>query len=139
MKHFVAFSRIIVLVVVFSGVVLSIHADVLNYVTTHQLPDGTHRPEILVTKSGEIIIVVVQPEGKPGVGQVKHKAYRYKTDWNQIGQPFVVTQNTSEYGEPADHRAAIINGELVVVYQTLNLKEGVHPKAPEAPLFTKTK
>jgi hypothetical protein len=121
-------SSTVVLMSLFSGVVLAVDVNILNYVTTHQLPEGTHRPEILITESGEIIVVVVQPEGKPGVGQVKHKAYRYDANWNQFGEPFVVARNTAEYGEPADHRAAIVNGELVVVYQTLSLNEGVHPK-----------
>lgn len=69
----------------------------LTHVTTHRLPKGTHRPEILVTESGEIIVVVVQPEGAPGVGQIKHQAYRFDADWNQLGEPFVVTRNTAEY------------------------------------------
>lgn len=99
----------------------------LDHIKTHELLAGTHRPEILVTESGDIVVVVVQPEGRPGVGQVKHKAYQYDSNWKQIGKPFVVTRTTKEYGEPADHRAAIVHDELVVVYQTLNLKEGVRP------------
>ena len=32
----------------------------LTYVATHELPPGTHRPEILVTDSGDIYLVFVQ-------------------------------------------------------------------------------
>ncbi len=107
-------------------------APQLKYIATHKMPEGTHRPEIFVTDSGEIVLAVVQPEGARGVGQVKHKAYRFDARWNPIGQPFVLTRQTAEYGEPADHRAAIINNELVVVYQSLNLQlpAGAPPAGP---------
>jgi hypothetical protein len=101
---------------------------VLEHIATHTLPEKTHRPEILIADSGDFILVVVEPSGQPSVGQVKHKAYRFDAEWNQIGSAFVVSRTTSEYGEPADHRAALINGELVVVYQTLNFAEGTRPQ-----------
>jgi hypothetical protein len=67
--------------------------------------------------------VVVEPEGRHGVGRVKHKAHRFDTAGREIGQEFVVSRTTEEYGEPADHRAAIVNSELVVVYQCLVWRE----------------
>ncbi len=99
----------------------------LTYIATHELPGGTHRPEILSTDSGDIYLVVVQPGDRPGVGQIKHRVYHFDANWNQIGEPFPVTWEDNEYGNSADHRAAIINGELVIVYQTLKLKEGLRP------------
>jgi hypothetical protein len=95
----------------------------LTYVTSHPLPQGTHRPEILTTETGDIFVVVVQPAGQAGVGQVVHQAYHYDSAWNQIGQPFVISRYSEEYGRPADHRATIVNNQLVVVYQTLNIDE----------------
>ncbi len=96
----------------------------LTYVTTRQMATGTHRPEILVSSSKDIFLVVVEPQGTPGVGQVKHRAYRYDSNWNQVGNAFTVTTTTDQYGEPADHRASIINDEIVVVYQSNVFKSG---------------
>jgi hypothetical protein len=104
------------------------------HLTTNNLPEGTHRPKVLITESGEIVVVVVQPEGAPGVGQVRHQAYRFDANWNQLGEPFVVSRNTAEHGEPADHRAAIVNGELVVVYQTLRYEDGSPPPGAPRPM-----
>jgi len=87
-----------------------------------QLPAGTIRPEVLVTSAGEFVVVVAEPEGI-AAGQVKHRAYRYNTDWEPIGSSFAVTRITTEYGEPADHRATLVNDELVVVYQSLVYRE----------------
>jgi hypothetical protein len=96
----------------------------LAFRSSRLLPVGTHRPEILITSKGEIVLVVVQPEGPPSsIGQVKHKAYRFTADWQPIGEPFVVTRTTEEFGEPADQRATLVNDELVVVYQTLVWRE----------------
>ena len=107
-----------------SLLLLAIHAAApaqsqLNHVATHALPQGTHRPEILALPDGGVLVVVVQPEGPPVAGASKHKAYRLDANWNPIGAPYVVTRVTDEFGEPADHRAAIVNGELVVFYQSL--------------------
>ena len=53
---------------------------------TFSLPQGIHRPEILITDRSEIILVVVQPEGMPGTtGQVKHQAYRFDTKTRMQG------------------------------------------------------
>ncbi len=102
----------------------SVAAPVLERVASRTLAVGTHRPELLVTPGGEIIVVVVAPEGAAfSTGQVKHTAYRFTADWQPVGQPFVVSRTTEEFGEPADQRAAIVNGELVVVYQTLIWRE----------------
>ena len=49
-----------------------------------------------------------------------------------IGEPFPVTRITSEYGEPADHRATLVNDELVVVYQS-SFGRMVHPPAADLP------
>lgn len=91
----------------------------LTYVTMWQLPVGTHRPEILVTDHDEILVAVVQPGETSEVGQIKHRVYHFDSSFNQIADPFPATYTTSEYGSPADHRTALVNGDLVMTYQTL--------------------
>ena len=64
-----------------------------------------------------------------GIGQLLLTAsYRYDADGNQLGEPFAITWVTEEYGEPADHRAVIVNDELVVVYQSLVFDEDAGPR-----------
>ncbi|MBP62101.1 MAG: hypothetical protein CMJ62_11315, partial [Planctomycetaceae bacterium] len=91
----------------------------LEHLSTQQMPLGTHRPEILATASGDMLAVVVQPGDDAAGNRVKHQVYRYDSAGNQTGDPFPVTWVTDEYGEPADHRTAIIDDELVIVYQSL--------------------
>ena len=91
----------------------------IDHVSTVQMPVGTHRPEILATESGEMLAIVVQPGDDVAGNRIKHQVYRYDADGNQIGETFPVTWITEEYGEPADHRAAIVDDELVIVYQSL--------------------
>lgn len=95
----------------------------LKHLKTFQMPANTHRPEILVTDSGEIILIVVEPSFAPGK-KIKHRMYRYRPDWTLAGGPFVISEVTEEYGEPADHRALLIGSEVVVVYQTLKWRDG---------------
>ena len=95
----------------------------IDHLSTKQMPVGTHRPEILATESGEMLAVVVQPDDDAMGNRIKHQVYHYDADGNQFGEPFPVTWVTEEYGEPADHRAAVVNGELVVVYQSLVFDE----------------
>ena len=99
----------------------------LVHENTIELPRGTHRPEVLVTDDGEVVIAVVEPMGKPGEGQVKHRAYRFDSQLRKIGTPFTLTQTQEPWGEPADHRAAMHGDELIVVYQTLNYVKGGTP------------
>ena len=94
-------------------------ASPLTHAATHILPAGTHRAEILPLPDGGVMVVVVQPDNTQGVGQVKHRAYRFDANWNQVAPPFAVTAITADYGEPADHRALLVAGELVVFYQSL--------------------
>lgn len=100
----------------------------LTYVTTWVLSLGTHRPEILATPSGELYVIVVEPKPNPTdpSAQIKHQAYHFDADGNQLEDPFPVTTITSEYGDPSDQRALIVEDELVVVYQT-NVWEGWRP------------
>ncbi|MEE2906902.1 MAG: hypothetical protein VX527_03625 [Planctomycetota bacterium] len=100
---------------------------------TLEMPPGTHRPEVLVGDDGEVIVAVVQPVGPPGEGQVKHRAYRFDSDLNQVGEPMNLTWNEPPWGEPADHRAAWTGDELVVVYQTLNFPERGRPRRGGGP------
>ncbi|MBQ17489.1 MAG: hypothetical protein CMJ65_10225 [Planctomycetaceae bacterium] len=91
----------------------------VEHLASVAMPQGTHRPEILFTGTDEMLAVVVDP-GEDGQGQrFKHRVYRYDARFNQVGDPFPITWITDEYGEPADHRAAVVDGELVVVYQSL--------------------
>src|SRR5262249_40422887 len=101
-----------------------------THVATHTLSPNTHRPEILALSDGGVMVVTVSPDGPMGIGRVKHKAYRLDADWNPVGDPFVVTAITAEFGEPADHRAALVNGELVVFYQSLIFRDNVPMNGP---------
>jgi hypothetical protein len=102
----------------------------LHHLATRALQVGTHRPELLALPGGGVMVVVVQPEGRQGIGQIKHQAYRFDADWKAAAGPFVVTRVTAEFGEPADHRAAIVNGELVVIYQSLIFKNAAPQSGP---------
>ena len=86
----------------------------LQWLSSSDMPLGTHRPEILVTPAGEIIVIVVDHDG-----EIRHKGYRYDTELTSLGDPFPVTAFSETYGWPADHRAVIANGEILVTYQTL--------------------
>ena len=86
----------------------------LEWLSSTDMPLGTHRPEILATPEGELIVIVVDHDG-----DVRHKGYRYDSDLNLIGSPFPVTESTVTYGVPADHRAVIADDEIFVTYQTL--------------------
>jgi hypothetical protein len=96
---------------------------------TWTLPRGTHRPELLVAPDGTLLLVVVHPDGRRGEGKgsAKHRAYRYDPRTRKpIGEPFVVTRTTDEFGEPADHRAAFVGDELFVAYQSNVMRPGGH-------------
>ena len=96
----------------------------LSHVSTMEMAVGTHRPEIRVRSDGGLIVVVVEPApGANEIGRIKHQAYRFDADLQQEGDPFPVTAIDATYGEPADHRAILVDDELVVVYQTLNYGE----------------
>ena len=83
----------------------------LEWLSSTDMPLGTHRPEILVTPGGDLIVIVVDRDG-----DIRHKGYRYDSDLNLIGEAFPVTSFTETYGWPADHRAVIANGEILVTY-----------------------
>ena len=105
----------------------------VKHARTVKLPVGTHRPEMVVNEKEEVLVVVVQPEGSPGPkGQIKHQAHRFDARWRPIGSRQVVSRVESGHGEPADHRVALVNGELVVVYQSLRWKKG-HPTEGAGP------
>ena len=95
----------------------------IDHLSTQQMPVGTHRPEILAIESGEMLVVVVEPHDDAAGNRVKHQVYHYDAAGNLVSDPFPVTWVTEEYGEPADHRATIVDGELVVVYQSLVFDE----------------
>lgn len=90
----------------------------LEHLETWEMAVGTHRPEIFLTDSGDLLLVVVEHEQQGDV-QVTHKGYRFDTDFSSLIEPFVVTTETEEHGHPADHRVALIDEQVVVVYQTL--------------------
>ena len=99
----------------------------LDHVSTHEMDMGTHRPEMLATESGQLIAVVVQPGIQEDGSLAKHRVYHIDADGNTVGDPFAVTWSTDEYGEPADHRAAIVDDELVIVYQSLEFDQDRRP------------
>lgn len=86
----------------------------LVWVSSTDMPLGTHRPEILLNPDGGFIVIVVDHDG-----EIRHKGYRYNSDLIQIGEPFPVTAFSDTYGWPADHRAVVAQDEIVVTYQTL--------------------
>ena len=95
----------------------------LEHVSSTELAVGTHRPEIRTTTDGRVVVAVVEPSGRAGVGQIKHQAYVFDEELEQQGDPFTLTQIDATYGEPADHRAMMVGDELVVVYQSLNYSD----------------
>lgn len=99
----------------------------VDHLSTQAMLVGTHRPEILAIDSGGMLAVVVQPGDDSDGNRIKHQVYRYDSDGNQLGEPFAITWITEEYGEPADHRAVIVNDELVVVYQSLVFDQDAAP------------
>ena len=90
----------------------------LEYLETWELDVGTHRPEILTTDSGDLILIVVEHEDD-GDTRITHKGYRFDRNFTPQIEPFVVTTETEEFGHPADHRAVLIDDQIIVVYQTL--------------------
>lgn len=97
-----------------------------------ELETGTHRPEILDPGDGTFVLAVVEPGGARGPGQVKHRVHRFDAStFREVGEPFDITWTTEEFGEPADHRALLVNGELVIVYQSLILDESRGRPRPE--------
>jgi len=55
----------------------------LQYLQTHEMAQGTHRPEVLLTADGNVLLVVVQPEGDMSqVGSTVHRAYLYDHQFN---------------------------------------------------------
>ncbi|MBN1491006.1 MAG: hypothetical protein JXA69_13905 [Phycisphaerae bacterium] len=111
----------------------------LAHIRTVEMNVGTHRPEILVTADGHIVVAVVEPGAQDDpAGKVKHRAYLFDSDFAAMGESFVLTRITDEFGEPADHRATLVNGELVVVYQTLTYADGVAPVGGPAETYAET-
>ena len=105
----------------------------LNHLgTVKRLPPGTHRPELLTTHDGGFALAVVQPEGSSGPGQVKHQLHRFDDSWHGLGAATPLTRNDPVLGEPADHRAVLVRDELVLIYQTLNWRNG-HPPEGRGP------
>ena len=91
----------------------------LVHLSTDEFEVGTHRPEIHLTPSGEIMVLVVQPGEDPqSAGRWKHQGYRFSETMQQLADPFMISQVTDEFGEPADHRAIVVEDQLVVVYQS---------------------
>jgi len=92
--------------------------SVMTHVTTWELEPGTHRPELALTDDGELLVIVVE-HIDDDAGRVSHRGYRFDSDFNAVIDPFVVARDTDEYGHPADHRIALVDGTLIVVYQSL--------------------
>jgi hypothetical protein len=97
------------------------------HLSTTSMSIGTHRPEIMLAPNGEYLVATVGPFGA-GLG--KHNATRLDQNLQQVGQPFAITTKSDTYGDPTDHRTAIVNGELVVVYQSIVLRDGCQPIGP---------
>ena len=99
----------------------------LSHLGTTEMPKGTHRPELFATEDGDLLLAVVHPDGPSfTAGSIKHRAYRLNPALEIQGEGFTLTTFTEEYGDPADHRILLVNGEVIVVYQALVMD-------PEAP------
>ena len=90
----------------------------LTHITTWELNQGTHRPELAVTDDGDLLVIVVEHLDSDE-GRVSHMGYRFNADLESVMDPFVVAWDTDEYGHPADHRIALVDDTLMVVYQSL--------------------
>jgi hypothetical protein len=101
----------------------------LEHLETWELNVGTHRPELLMTAAGDLLLVVVEHENE-GDTRITHKGYRFDSNFAPQIEPFVVTTETEEYGHPADHRAALIDDQLIVVYQTLVVSPDASTEGP---------
>ncbi|MDP6349926.1 MAG: dienelactone hydrolase family protein [Chloroflexota bacterium] len=80
---------------------------------TFSMEVGTHRPEIFAT-GGDILVLVVHPQPDGSL----HRGYRYSADLELLTEPFMVSERTERYGGPADHRALIVDDQLIVTYQS---------------------
>jgi hypothetical protein len=77
---------------------------------------GTHRPELLV--SGDRLHLVVVEHLQREEKRVRHMGYVFEPGSGQLDSGFVVSYETEEYGQGADHRAVIVGDEIIVVYQS---------------------
>lgn len=114
------------------GLAVSKTAVGLKLLEQWQLPVGTHRPEILITNDQKKnVIVVVEPEGDPHqVGSAKHRVYQFDAQtFAPIVHSFPVTFVTATQGEPADHRAFLLNDNTVVVFYQSNVFGDVPPQS----------
>lgn len=94
-------------------------APALSFVDTYSLPEGTHRPELFFHEDILYVLVVEHEE------DIRHKGYIFDaSDPSNIDfedyETFVVSEGgeTEEYGYGTDHRATILNEEIVVVFQS---------------------
>ena len=112
----------------------------LTWLHTTVLPSGTHRPEIRAVDDGSIVVAVVKPgehQGQDNEGRVKHRVYHLDSTLTQEWNSFPITRVAEPYGEPADHRIALVNDEIVVIYQTLNYqKSRRHTSGPSEDFAT---
>ena len=112
----------------------------LAHIATTEMVKGTHRPELVITPDGGLMVGVVHPQGNAKeVGSVKHMAYHLDAEANVVGDGFALTTTTSDYGEPADHRMLVVGDELVVVYQTLIFKDDMPAMGGSGPAEQYTK
>jgi hypothetical protein len=103
----------------------------LAHLSRSSMAVGTHRPEILTTTDGRIFIIVVEHgDASDPNGAVRHRGYELDSALKPIGASFVVSRETAEFGAPADHRAAIVGDEIVVVYQSNVMKAGCQTSGP---------
>jgi hypothetical protein len=93
-------------------------ATTLTHLASWAMDVGTHRPELAITEDGDLLVIVVEHLDIDG-GRSSHIGYRFDTDFSPVIDPFVVAMDTAEFGHPADHRIALVDGELLVVYQSL--------------------
>ncbi len=95
----------------------------LTHNNTYHISVNTMRPEISVNNNEYYVAVVQASMNMPNpVGTKKHYVHHYDANWSKIDS-FPVTTIDTAYGEPVDHRMMIINGEIVLVYQSVIWKD----------------
>ncbi len=95
-------------------------APTLTFITEHSFQSGTHRPEI-VAYNEKLYLVVVQPSADAqDAGYIFDSSDPTTIDFSSPETTFVAMPRSDE-GMGGDHRIAIVNNELWMVYQLLDI------------------
>jgi len=110
----------------------------LTSLASYEFQDSTHRPEILFYEN-KLYVLVVDHDFQQDIS-IKHQGYIYdisdplNIDFDNPDVNFVISKETDEYGSPSDHRVAIVNDELWVVFQSSIVDEAKREECVGGPL-----